>query len=175
MTQHTQLPNLSHEAIREGSVWRVRKTGALWEVVTERYDGAGTYRTVKLNDRGGRTENFDTVWASEMLDGAELVVSREALDRAITALISVECCQGCSQEPANREAARSKVAAALAVAFSTRQAPCETCAQETEELRVAGPDHRNTADYDGSDVSCPDCDAPWPPAFSTFQSTEEDR
>lgn len=62
---------------------------------------------------------------------------------------------------------------ALGRAFSTSRsseeakAPeCESCAQEAEELRVVGPDHRNTANYDGSDVSCPSCDAPWPPAGS---------
>lgn len=40
---------------------------------------------------------------------------------------------------------------------------CESCAQEAEELRVVGPDHRNTADYASGDPHCPECDAVWPP------------
>ena len=36
------------------------------------------------------------------------------------------------------------------------------CASEAEELRVVGPDHRNTADYDHGDPECPDCGARWP-------------
>jgi hypothetical protein len=64
-----------------------------------------------------------------------------------------------------------RLAAAVVRALRSEAHPeegsCERCLEEAEELRVVGPDHRNTADYTNSDPECPDCGARWPDDLPT--------
>lgn len=66
--------HLTADDIPVGSVWEVSKrTAERWEILADHYDGAGTFRVVLLDADGERTQQFDTVWANEILTGATRV------------------------------------------------------------------------------------------------------